>query len=350
MSPTVRPWSACSPRASCWNSSAGPRVFGLNAALAFAGAVFTLRFVPRSATESAPLDGLGAALSALGLTGIVYGFIEGPHHGWTSAPVIVAFIAGVLLLIGFVAWELSREEPMLDPRLFKLAGFASGSLSVFVQFFALFGVIFVVLQYLQFVLHYTPLQAGAALAPTALIMVALAPRVPKLVERVGVRSVGPTGLALISAGLLVMATMGVAASYWHLLGALVLMGVGMALAAPPATAAIVGSLPEDKQGIASAVNDTAREVGGALGMAVLGSVLANHVGHLGPHTNPQELVDGFQAALHVGAAALSIGALIVLARAPRLTGGPIRRAQPRLVAARASESRGGQCVSVTLVE
>ena len=298
-------------------------VFGLNAALALAGAVLTLRFVPRSATESAPLDGLGAALSALGLTGIVYGFIEGPHHGWTSAPVLVAFIAGVLLLIGFVAWELSREEPMLDPRLFKLAGFASGSLSVFVQFFALFGVIFVVLQYLQFVLRYSPLQAGAALAPTALIMVALAPRVPKLVERVGVRRVGPTGLALIAVGLLVMATMGTAASYWHLLGALVLMGVGMALAAPPATAAIVGSLPEDKQGVASAVNDTAREVGGALGIAVLGSVLANHVGHLGPHTNPQELVDGFQAALHVGAAALSIGALVVLARAPRLTREPI---------------------------
>ena len=131
------------------------------------------------------------------------------------------------------------------------------------------------------------------------------------------RRVGPTGLALIAAGLLVAATMGAAASYWHLLGALVLMGLGMALAAPPATAAIVGSLPEDKQGVASAVNDTAREVGGALGIAVLGSVLADHVGHLGPHTNPQELVDGFQAALHVGAAAFAIGALIVFARARR---------------------------------
>ncbi len=292
-------------------------VFGLNAALALAGAALTLRFVPATATEEAPLDGVGAALSALGLGGIVYGFIEGPNRGWTSVPVVVAFAAGTVLLAAFVAWSLRRDEPMLDPRLFKLRGFASGSLSVFVQFFALFGVIFVVLQYLQFVLRYTPLQAGAALAPTALIMIVLAPRVPKLVERVGVRSVGPTGLALIASGLLIAATMGTDASYWHLLAALVPLGVGMALAAPPATAAIVGSLPEDKQGVASAVNDTAREVGGALGIAVLGSVLAGHVGRLGPHTDPLALVDGFRAALHVGAAALIVGALAVFLRAPR---------------------------------
>ena len=206
---------------------------------------------------------------------------------------------------------------MLDPRLFKLRGFASGSLSVFVQFFALFGVIFVVLQYLQFVLRYTPLQAGAALAPDGADHDRS--RTPRP-EAGGARrraSVGPTGLALIAGGLLIAATMGTDASYWHLLAALVPLGVGMALAAPPATAAIVGSLPEDKQGVASAVNDTAREVGGALGIAVLGSVLADHVGRLGPHTDPLALVDGFQAALHVGAAALIVGALAVFLRAPR---------------------------------
>ena len=294
-----------------------PSVFGLNAVLALTGAVLTLRFVPAGETEPAPLDGVGAALSALGLGGLVYGFIEGPNRGWTSAAVLGAFAAGALLLAAFVTWELRREHPMLDPRLFKLAGFTSGSLSVFVQFFALFGVIFVLLQYLQFVLRYTPLQAGAALAPTALIMVALAPRVPRLVERVGARRVGPVGLVLIAAGLLVAATMGAGASYWHLLGGLVLLGVGMALAAPPATTAIVSSLPDDKQGVASAVNDTAREVGGALGIAVLGSVLASHVGHIGPHIDPANIVDGYQAALQVGAAALVIGALIVFARAPR---------------------------------
>ena len=158
---------------------------------------------------------------------------------------------------------------------------------------------------------------SVTIAPTALIVIVLAPRVPRLVERVGVRCVGPTGLVLIAGGLLIAATMGTDASYWHLLAGLVPLGVGMALAAPPATAAIVGSLPEDKQGVASAVNDTAREVGGALGIAVLGSVLANHVGHLGPHTDPLALVDGYRAALHVGAAALIVGALAVFVRAPR---------------------------------
>ncbi|MBE2319812.1 MFS transporter [Solirubrobacter sp. CPCC 204708] len=290
---------------------AWPSVFGLNAALALLGGAMTVRFVPATATEQAPLDGVGAALSALGLGGIVYGFIEGPNRGWTSAIVVGAFAAGVVLLTAFVTWSLRRRQPMLDPRLFTRRGFASGSLSVFVQFFALFGVIFVLLQYLQFVLRYSPLEAGAALAPTALIMIALAPRVPKLVQRVGARSVGPLGLMLIAGGLLIAATMGTDASYWHLLAALIPLGVGMALAAPPATAAIVGALPEDKQGVASAVNDTAREVGGALGIAVLGSVLAGHVGHLGPHTDPLAVVAGFHAALHVGAATLIVGAMAV---------------------------------------
>jgi EmrB/QacA subfamily drug resistance transporter len=291
-----------------------PAVFWLNVALAGAGGALTLRFVPAGAHEDARLDAGGAVLSALALGGIVYGFIEGPSQGWTSATVVAGFGAGVVLLGAFVAWELRRDAPMLDPRLFGLRGFGAGSLSVFVQFFALFGTIFVLLQYLQFVLRYTPLEAGAALAPAALIMVALAPRVPKLVARVGARRVGPVGLTLIAAGLLVASTMGADASYWHLIGGLVPLGAGMALAAPPATAAIVGSLPDEKQGVASAVNDTAREVGGALGIAVLGSVLANQVGHFGPHTDPGAVVDGYQAALRVGAAVLVAGAAFVVAR------------------------------------
>jgi MFS family permease len=182
-----------------------------------------------------------------------------------------------------------------------------------VQFFALFGTIFVLLQYLQFVLRYDPLQAGAALAPTALIMVARAPRVPRLTARFGASRVGPAGLAVMAAGLIVAATMGVGASYWHL-AALVPIGVGMALAATPATAAIVGALPDDKQGVGSAVNDTAREVGGALGIAVLGSVLASNAGHLGLRPDPSAIVAGYQSALYVGASALVAGALLFLAR------------------------------------
>lgn len=293
-------------------------VFVLNVVLAVAGIALTLRFVPATKAERTPLDLGGAALSSLALGALVFGFVEAPVLGWTSPTVLGAFAAAAGLLVAFVAWELHREEPMLDPRLFRLPGFSAAAISVFVQFFALFGVIFVTVQYLQFVLRYSPLEAGAALTPTAAIMAVLGPRVPRLVQRWGARRVGAAGLVLLAAGLLTASTMDARASYGHLLIALILRGIGLALAAPPATSAIVDALPASKQGVASAVNDTAREVGGALGVAVLGSVLASHIGDVGAHMTPDTIVDGYQAALLVGAAALLLGAVIVLARRPRL--------------------------------
>jgi EmrB/QacA subfamily drug resistance transporter len=294
-----------------------PSVFGLSVALAAIAFVGSLRVVPaRDAHEPEALDPVGGALSALALSALVWAFIEGPNRGWGATLVVGGFVAAVVLGTAFVAWELRRREPMLDPRLFRLHGFSSGSLSIFVQFFAMFGVIFVLLQFLQLVLGYSPLEAGAALAPMAVVMITVAPRVPRLVERVGVRPVGPTGLALIAVGLVVISTMDAGSSYWHLLAGGLVLGLGMALAATPATTAIVESLPDEKQGVASAVNDASREVGGALGIAVLGSVLADHVGKLGPGMDPSSFVDGFSAALLVGAAVLAVGAVIVAARAP----------------------------------
>jgi EmrB/QacA subfamily drug resistance transporter len=293
-------------------------VFGLSVVLALIAFVGSLRVVPaRDVHKGSALDPVGGALSALSLSALVWAFIEGPQRGWGDQLVVGGFVGAVLLGSAFVAWELRRPEPMLDPRLFKLRGFTSGSLSIFVQFFAAFGLIFVLLQFLQLVLGYSPLEAGAALAPMAVVMITVAPRVPRLVERVGVRAVGPTGLALMAVGLLVMSTMDASSSYWHLLAGGLVLGLGMALAAPPATTAIVESLPDEKQGVASAVNDASREVGGALGIAVLGSVLADHVGQLGAGMNPASFVDGFSAALMVGAAVLAAGALFVGLRAPR---------------------------------
>jgi EmrB/QacA subfamily drug resistance transporter len=294
-----------------------PSVFALSLGLATIAFIGTVRFVPaHEAREHKPLDPAGAALSALALSALVWAFIEGPQRGWTDSLVVSGFVAAVVLGGAFILWELRRAEPMLDPRLFALRGFSAGSLSIFVQFFAAFGVIFVLLQYLQLVLGYSPLEAGAALAPMAVVMITVSPRVPRLVERFGVRPIGPVGLALMAAGLVVISTMGLDSTYWHLLAGGLLLGLGMALATTPATAAIVESLPEAKQGVASAVNDAAREVGGALGIAVLGSVLADHVGRLGPGMNPSDFVDGFSAALLVGAGVLIAGALIVAWRAP----------------------------------
>ena len=164
---------------------AWPSVFALNVVLAAVGFVDDLEFVPAGAPEHARgWTAVGAVLSALGLAAVVWAFIEGPTRGWTSATVAGGFVAGVVLLAAFVVWELRAREPLLDPRLFALRGFAAGSLSVFVQFFALFGSIFVVLQYLQFVLRYSPLRPAPRWR-LALAMIALAPRVPRLAQRVG---------------------------------------------------------------------------------------------------------------------------------------------------------------------
>ena len=176
-------------------------VFGLNAALAAVGGAMTLRFVPRSTPQSAPLDPVGALLSALGLGGLVWGFIEGPARGWTRRRCSRASPAESRSSPRSRSGSSAARSRCSTHACSGCAcGFSAGSLSVFVQFFAMFGMIFVVLQYLQFVFRYSPLEAGAALAPTALLMVALAPRVPRLVERVGVRPVGPVCLVLIAAG------------------------------------------------------------------------------------------------------------------------------------------------------
>jgi EmrB/QacA subfamily drug resistance transporter len=249
-------------------------VFGINVTLAVLALAATIPIVPssRGARESR-LDPVGALLSAAGLFALVFAIIEAPQNGWLDPVTLLGFGLGAVLVAAFVVFELNRSEPMLDPRLFARRGFGVGSLSLTLQFFAQFGLLFVALQYLQFVLGYSPLQAGLSMLPMALMLMVISPRAPKLAQRVGVRVVGGFGLAVMGAGFLIFATLGTDSSYWHFGTGALITGIGIALATAPATTAIVSSLPAERQGIASAVNDLTREVGGAFGIAVLGSVL-----------------------------------------------------------------------------
>jgi EmrB/QacA subfamily drug resistance transporter len=253
-----------------------PAVFALSVVLAALAFVAAIPIVPTSRSpRHVRLDPVGAVLSSLGLFGLVFAIIEAPQYGWLDPLTLTAFGAGVLLLVAFVLFELARREPMLDPRLFARRGFGVGSLSLTLQFFAQFGFLFIALQYLQFVLGYSPLQAGLSILPMAVMLMAISPRAPHLASRLGVRVTGGVGLALMGIGFLVFTTLETDSSYWRFATGALITGIGMALATAPATTAIVSSLPGHRQGIASAVNDLTREVGGAFGIAVLGSLLNN---------------------------------------------------------------------------
>jgi EmrB/QacA subfamily drug resistance transporter len=328
-------------------------IFVLNVVLAAVALLGTLAIVPATRDAQPPrLDLVGTLLSAAGLAALVFGVIEGPERGWSEPTTLLSLLTGVAGIAAFVLWELRRREPMLDPRHFGRRGFAAGTLSMSVQFFAAFGFLFLALPYLQLVMGYSPLQAAGALVPMALVVIPLSRTAPAIAARVGVRVAGATGLSLMALGFVVLATLEVGSSYAHFLAGLLPFGAGMALAGAPATTAIVASLPRSKQGVASAVNDVSRELGGALGIAVLGSLMnsvyrsemadstgglptgaaeqargslaaAQQIGeHLGPQGHQLLLhaqtafLHGFTRGLVGGAAVLLLGALFVAVRAP----------------------------------
>jgi EmrB/QacA subfamily drug resistance transporter len=328
-------------------------IFVLNVVLATVALAGTLAIVPATRESRPPrLDPFGALLSAAALAAIVFGVIEGPERGWGAPTTIAALVSGLAGVAAFVLWELRRREPMLDPRHFARRGFAAGTLSVTVQFFAAFGFLFLALPYLQLVMGYSPLQAAGALVPMALVVIPLSRVAPAIAARFGVRVAGAAGLSLMALGFIVLSTLELGSSYAHFLAGLLPFGAGMALAGAPATTAIVSSLPRSKQGVASAVNDVSRELGGALGIAVLGSLMngvyrtemADSTGNLpagageqargslvaaqqiGDHLGPQghqlvlhaqaAFLHGFTRGLIGGAALLLLGALFVAVRAP----------------------------------
>ena len=184
----------------------------------------------------------------------------------------------MLLLVGFVVWEKPTDHPMLDVTFFKKPRFTAASISITLVFFAMFGSLFLLTQYFQFVLGYSPLETGVRMLPFAAAMMVVSPLSAKLVERIGTKITVALGLGLVTTGLLTMIGLQADTPYANIFWRLMLMAAGMGLTMAPATDSVMGSLPLFKAGVGSAVNDTTRQVGGALGVAVIGSVLATTYG------------------------------------------------------------------------
>jgi EmrB/QacA subfamily drug resistance transporter len=267
--------------------------------------------------EQPPLDIPGAGLSILGLGALVYGIIEGPLHGWTSTGTLSTFAVAAVMLGLFAVRELTAEHPMLDLRLFKDRRFSVSSLGLTLTFFAMFGTFFLAAQYLQLVLGQSPLTSGIFQLPMAVIMMAVSPNVPKLVARFGTSRVVPAGLASVSLGLFLFSFMGVGTNALWMYGPLTFLGLGMSLTMSPLTTLIMASVPLSKAGVGSAMNDTTRELGGALGVAILGSLvtstysssIADAIRGLGGADQAlarSGLTGAMQAAQHVGAGGQAI--------------------------------------------
>jgi EmrB/QacA subfamily drug resistance transporter len=250
-------------------------VFLVNVPFVLLGIVATIAIVPESrAPGRVVLDPVGAVLSVVGLVALVWAIIEIPGNGWTSPFVLTAFAIATIALVAFVWWERRAAEPMLDVRLFLDPRFTAASLSVTLAFFSLMGALFFLTQYLQGVQGLSALDTGLRFIPIAIGFIVVSPISAVLTTRLGARLVVAAGLGITAGGLVLMSTLGLHPSDLQVAAILLVISAGLSLAMTPATDAIMGAVPKEKFGVGSAVNDTVREIGGAFGVAVLGSLFA----------------------------------------------------------------------------
>ena len=258
-------------------------VFMVNMPVAAVAIIGGWLFVPTSRDPAAPpVDVPGLILSSIGITALVYTVIEAPNWGWGNARTAAGFAVSVVVLAVFALWERRTPHPMLDVSVFFNRRFSGGSLAVTAGFLTLFGFIFVITQYFQFIKAYSAFETGVRLLPVA-ISIAVASIVgPRVVERIGTTAVVVAGLAIFAGGLAWASTVDGSTSYVVIAVQMVMLGGGLGLTTAPATESIMGSLSADKAGVGSAVNDTTRELGGTLGVAIVGSVFASvYTGRLG---------------------------------------------------------------------
>jgi len=279
-------------------------IFFVNVPVGLAGLLLAPALIEesRDTTADQRLDVPGLLTSALGLFSLTYAFIEANSYGWGSVRILGAFALAAVALAAFVLLERHQRAPMLDLSLFRNRTFGGANAAMLFVGLAMFGTFFYVSLYLQNVLKYSPVQAGASFLPMTVLVILIAPRAGALTDRVGSRWLVGTGMTLLAVMLFYYTQLGAHESFWRLLPGLLIGGIGMGLTMTPVTAAAMSAVSVDKAGVGSAVLNSARQVGGSLGIAVMGSIVAGSSNYL----------TGFHDALRVGSGLCLLGAVVAV--------------------------------------
>jgi EmrB/QacA subfamily drug resistance transporter len=267
----------------------------------------------RDTSHEQRLDIPGLLASGIGLFALTFALIEANAYGWTDPVIIGLFVLSAVALAGFVLLELHQRSPMLDLSLFRSSTFAGANVVALLVTLAMFGVFFFMSIYMQNILGYSATKTGAAFLPMTILIILIAPIAGKSSDRIGSRALMTAGMLCLAASLAVFSRLGLDSTFWDFFPGLLVGGFGMALVMTPMTAAALGSVPVEKSGVGSGVLNTFRQVGGALGIAVMGAIVASYVDLGSGRPDPSSFIDGFQAALRVGVVFALIGAVVAVA-------------------------------------
>jgi len=290
-------------------------IFFINVPVGVLGVLAARIFIDesRDTSKEQRLDLPGLVSSAIGLFALTYALIETNDHAWTSSRVLTLFAIAVVALTTFALLELRQRIPMLDLTLFRNRTFAGANTVMLLVGLAMFGTFFFNSLFLQNILRYSAIKTGAAFLPMTLLIIVIAPAAGKISDRVGPRWLMATGMTLLTSSMLIFGTLDAHSTFWNILPGLLVGGTGMAITMAPTTAAAMGSVPVDKAGVGSAVINSMRQVGGSLGIAIMGALVATEVSvrPLNP-AYPEQFVSGYHRAVHVGAAILLAGAFVAV--------------------------------------